>query len=89
MTSNPKCSGLQVVSVAVEGHHAHGPALTCTRELSGLLTGEPTFNLEMISSFYQGSLQERLGGRVCGRTMQEATQGSKSHPYGAEILQRH
>lgn len=89
MTSNPKCSGLQVVSVAVEGRHAHGPALTCTQELSGLLTGEPTFNLEMFSSFYQESLQERLGGRVCGRTMQEATQGSKSHPYGAEILERH
>ena len=77
MTSNPKCSGLQAVSVAVEGHHAHGLALTCTQE--------PMFNLETFSGFYQGHLLERLGGRVCARTMQEAAQGNKSHPYGAEI----
>lgn len=85
MTSNPKCSGLQAVSVAVEGHHAHGLALTCIWEFSGLRTGEPMFNLETFSGFYQGHLLERLGGRVCARTMQEAAQGNKSHPYGAEI----
>ena len=43
------------------------------------------FNLETFSGFYQGHLLERLGGRVCARTMQEAAQGNKSHPYGAEI----
>lgn len=88
MTSNPKCSGLQVVSVAVEGRHAHGPALTCTQEFSGLLTGEPTFNLEMFSSFYQESLQE-AGGQGLWQDNAGSYSREAKPSLGAEILERH
>lgn len=51
----------------VKGHEPPWDVTSDPRQ-SGLQTGEPTFNLEMFSSFYQGHLQERLGvGSVAGQ----------------------
>ena len=67
MTSSPRSSGLQAVSVAVEGHHSRGPGLDMLTGALGFVDCRAHVQLGTVFWLLSGHRQERLAGSVVGQ----------------------